>query len=44
MEVVWFPLLVSTCFFVFFPCQFFEIEESEPLPMGHWVIAEAPGT
>ncbi|XP_068724220.1 L-fucose kinase-like [Montipora capricornis] len=42
VEVVWFPLLASTCFSVFFPCQFFEIEESEPLPMGHWVIAEAP--
>ncbi|XP_068715379.1 L-fucose kinase-like isoform X2 [Montipora foliosa] len=27
---------------VFTAEKFFEIEESEPLPMGHWVIAEAP--
>ena len=27
----------------FFISQFYSSEECEPLPVGHWVIAEAPG-
>lgn len=31
-------------FFLFsFLCQFFQTEYCEPVPKGHWVIAEAPG-
>ena len=32
-------------FFLFFSflCQFFQTECCEPVPKGHWVIAEAPG-
>ena len=35
----------NLAFFLFFSflCQFFQTECCEPVPKGHWVIAEAPG-
>lgn len=33
--------IISSLLSLFF--QFFRIEDCDPLPMGHWVITEAPG-
>lgn len=43
VPVVFFLNQIINSLLSFFFFQFFRIEDCDPLPMGHWVITEAPG-